>query len=38
VTELITLSAFASYINRREPQRLVQFLMALHSDFESLRG
>ena len=27
-----------AYITRREEQRLVQFLMALRSDFEGLRG
>ena len=32
------LKAFKPYIDRREEQRLVQFLMALRSDFEGLRG
>jgi len=38
LTEFAELSAFASYITCRESQHLVQFLMALRSDFESLYG
>ena len=34
--ELAELNAFTPYIVRRESQRLVQFLMALRNDFESL--
>uniref|UniRef100_A0A803PN28 Reverse transcriptase Ty1/copia-type domain-containing protein n=1 Tax=Cannabis sativa TaxID=3483 RepID=A0A803PN28_CANSA len=36
--KLEELRDFAPYIACREEQRLVQFLMALHSDFEGLRG
>ncbi|KAI3493452.1 hypothetical protein L1887_41842 [Cichorium endivia] len=38
LTEPAELKAFKPYIDRREEQRLVQFLMALRSDFEGLRG
>lgn len=38
LTESAELRAFTAYIDRREAQRLVQFLMALRSDFEGLRG
>ena len=38
MTEPTKLSAFASYNTRRESQCLVQFLMALRCDFESLCG
>lgn len=38
LTESAELKAFAPYIARREQQRLVQFLTALRSDFEGLRG
>ena len=38
LTESAELKAFKPYTDRREEQRLVQFLMALRSDFEGLRG
>jgi len=38
LTELAKLKASGAYLERREQQRLVQFLTALHSDFEGLRG
>ncbi|KAI3822076.1 hypothetical protein L1987_09657 [Smallanthus sonchifolius] len=38
LTESAALNVFKPYIDRREEQRLVQFLMALRSDFEGLRG
>ncbi|KAJ9562057.1 hypothetical protein OSB04_007217 [Centaurea solstitialis] len=38
LTETAKLKAFKPYISRREEQCLVQFLMALRSDFEGLRG
>ncbi|PWA52684.1 hypothetical protein CTI12_AA256050 [Artemisia annua] len=38
LSELPALSSFDPYIKRRESQGLVQFLMALHHDFEGLRG
>lgn len=38
LTESEELRAFSPYIARREEQRLVQFLMALRTDFEGLRG
>ncbi|KAI3769398.1 hypothetical protein L6452_00500 [Arctium lappa] len=38
LTEPAELRAFGPYIARREEQRLVQFLMALRSDFEGLRS
>ncbi|XP_023761615.1 uncharacterized protein LOC111910054 [Lactuca sativa] len=38
LTESKELKDFQPYIARREEQRLVQFLMALRSDFEDLRG
>ncbi|TLX69530.1 hypothetical protein E9993_22940, partial [Labilibacter sediminis] len=38
LTEPAELKAFKPYVDRRESQRLVQFLMALRSDFEGLRG
>ncbi|KAL6509554.1 hypothetical protein OROGR_022864 [Orobanche gracilis] len=38
VTETAELRAFEPYIGRREEQRLVQFLMALRTDFELIRG
>ncbi|XP_022859302.1 uncharacterized protein LOC111380069 [Olea europaea var. sylvestris] len=37
LTESTELKACAAYITCREQQRLVQLLMALHSDFEGLR-
>ena len=37
-TKLDELKASGSSIAHREEQRLVQFLMALHGDFEGLRG
>ena len=36
--EQAELKAYGAYIERREQQRLVQFLTALHSDFEGFRG
>ena len=36
--ELNELKACDAYINRRGKQRLVKFLIALHSDFEGVRG
>lgn len=36
--KLVELWAFACYITRREKQCLIQFLMALCSDFEVLCG
>ncbi|KAM6551871.1 hypothetical protein CsatB_001679 [Cannabis sativa] len=38
LTESEELRTFAPYIARRKEQRLVQFLMALRSDFEALPG
>ncbi|XP_022866162.1 uncharacterized protein LOC111385969 [Olea europaea var. sylvestris] len=38
LTESTELKACAAYITHREQQRLVQFLTALRSDFEGLRG
>ena len=38
LTESNELNACDAYIARREEQRLVQFLMALCSDFEGLKG
>jgi len=38
LTESVELKAYGAYIERREQQRLIQFLTALHSDFEGLRG
>ena len=38
LTESNELKACDAYIARKEEQRLVQFLMALRSDFEGLRG
>ncbi|XP_019425863.1 PREDICTED: uncharacterized protein LOC109334254 [Lupinus angustifolius] len=38
LTESAELQAFTPYTDRREQQRLVQFLMALRNDFEGLRG
>jgi len=38
LTKLAELSAFTPYITHRESQRLIRFLMALHSDFELLRS
>jgi len=38
LTESVELKACGAYIERREQQRLVQFLTALRSDFEGLRG
>ncbi|XP_061949876.1 uncharacterized protein LOC133673190 isoform X2 [Populus nigra] len=38
LTELAELKACGAYIERREQQRLVQFLIALRSDFEGLRA
>ena len=37
-TELNELKACGAYIVRRQEQILVQFLMALHNDFDELRG
>jgi hypothetical protein len=36
--ESAELKACSAYIDRREQQRLIQFLTALCSDFEGLRG
>jgi len=38
LTELVKLKAYGAYIARREQQWLIQFLIALHSDFEGLKG
>jgi hypothetical protein len=38
LTESAKLKAYGAYIERREQQRLVQFLTALRSDFKGLRG
>jgi len=38
LTESAELKACGTYIERREQQRLIQFLTALRSDFEGLRG
>ena len=38
LTESAELRVVVAYISRREEQRLVQFLMALHDDFEGLHG
>jgi hypothetical protein len=38
LTESAELKACGAYIQRREQQQLVQFLTALCSDFEGLRG
>jgi hypothetical protein len=38
LTESAELKACGAYIERREQQRLVQFLTTLRSDFEGLRG
>jgi len=38
LTESAELKACGAYIKRRDQQRLIQFLTALHSDFEGLRG
>jgi len=38
LTESAELKACGAYIERREQQRLVQFLTALRNDFEGLRG
>ena len=38
LTELVKLKACDAYIARREQQWLIQFLIALHSDFEGLKG
>jgi hypothetical protein len=38
LTESSKLKACGAYIERREQQRLVQFLTALRSDFKGLRG
>ena len=38
LTESVELKACGAYIEHREQQRLVQFLTALCSDFEGLRG
>ncbi|GKB12549.1 gag-pol polyprotein [Tanacetum coccineum] len=32
------LESFDPYVKRRDSQRLIQFLMELHKDFEGLRG
>lgn len=37
LTKSAKLKACSAYIDRREQQRLIQFLTALHSDFEGLR-
>jgi len=34
----LALTEHVSYVIHRESQRLIQFLMALHSNFESLHG
>jgi hypothetical protein len=36
--ESAELNAYGAYINRREQQWLVQFLMTFNNDFERLRG
>jgi hypothetical protein len=36
--ESVELKAYGAYIERREQQRLIQFLTALRSDFKGLRG
>lgn len=38
LTESAELKACGAYIERKEQQRLIQFLTALRSDFEGLRG
>jgi len=38
LTELVKLKACGAYIVRREHQWLVWFLIALHNDFEGLKG
>jgi len=38
LTESVELKACGAYIECREQQQLIQFLIALHSDFEGLRG
>lgn len=38
LTEPAELQVFKPYTDRREQQRLVQFLMALRDDFEGLQG
>jgi hypothetical protein len=38
LTESAELKTCGAYIERREQQRLIQFLTALSSDFEGLRG
>ena len=38
LTESAKLKACDAYIERREQQHLVYFLIALHNDFEGLRG
>ena len=38
LTESAELKAYGAYIARRKQQRLVQFLTALRSNFEGLRG
>ena len=38
LTESAELKACGAYIERKEQQRLVQFLTALRSDFEGFRG
>ena len=38
LTESTELKACGAYIERREQQRLIQFLTALRSDFEGLKG
>ncbi len=38
LTESAELQAFKPYIYGREKQRLVNFFMALHNDFEAIRG
>jgi len=38
LTESAELKAYGTYIERGEQQRLIQFLTALRSDFEGLRG
>jgi hypothetical protein len=38
LTKSTELKACGAYIERREQQRLIQFLTALRSDFEGLKG
>ena len=38
LTKLVELKACGAYIERKEQQQLVRFLIALHCDFEGLKG